>query len=79
MTNINTHILCEPYEIEDFLSKNEIDPYTFSSKTLELIESTKNSNYKDLELFRSLDEDLIQKTLSLEAYEIIFGYNFCRE
>ncbi len=75
MTNINTHILCEPYEIEDFLSKNEIDPYTFSSKTLELIESTKNSNYKDLELFRTLDEDLIQKTLSLEIPDIFLEFD----
>ena len=48
MINTNTHILCEPYEIENYLSKKEINVGTFTQKTLDLISSIKNSDYKEL-------------------------------
>lgn len=69
MTNTDTHILCEPYEIEDYLNKNEIRVDTFVQKTIDLLQSTVNSNYQNLDLFENLDSKTIDSMMSIKIPE----------
>ena len=66
MNNTDTHILCEPYEIENYLDKNEIRVDTFIQKTIDIMESTINSNYNNLDSFENLDSELITSIMSIK-------------
>ena len=66
INNTTTHILCEPYEIEDYLNKNEINIDTFVQKCIDLISSIKNTNYENIEFFEELDSDTYNKILNIK-------------
>ena len=79
MINTNTHILCEPYEIENYLNKNEIDVTTFTQKTLDLISSTKNSNYENISDIEKFDDSirnnaLVILNLTFSSIKILIKY-----
>ena len=75
MINTNTHILCEPYEIENYLNKNEIDVTTFTQKTLDLISSTKNSNYENISDIEKFDDSIRNNALSIDIPDNFHSFN----
>ena len=75
MINTNTHILCEPYEIEEYLNKNEINVTTFTQKTIDLISSTKNSDYENISYIETFDDSIRNNALSIEIPDIFHSFN----
>jgi len=83
MENTNTHILCEPYEADNYIEKNTIRNENFIEKTSELIESIKNSNYEYIDEIKNLDKDIIKNYMSLKipydftdfSKDIIYQYS----
>lgn len=65
MNNTTTHILCEPYEIKEYMEKNEIHINSFVQKTIDLISSIKNTNYDNIEEFENLDNETISNMMSI--------------
>lgn len=65
MTNTNTHILCEPYEVENYLNKDEITIENFAEKTNDLIQSLFNIKYDNIDEYRSMDPDIKSEALSI--------------
>lgn len=66
MTNTNTHILCEPYEIENYLKEDEITIENFAEKTNDLIQSLYHIKYDDMDEYRSMDSDIKNEALSIK-------------
>ena len=75
MINTNTHILCEPYEIENYLSKKDINISTFVQKVDDLIKSLKNSNYDEIDKYEKLDGYTTNNAMSIDIPDSFYSCN----
>ncbi|MGL4949641.1 MAG: hypothetical protein ACRC5M_04605 [Anaeroplasmataceae bacterium] len=65
MNNTDTHILCEPYEVEENLEREKIDITDFVEKSAELFKSINNINYEKIGDFKELDRETQRSVMSI--------------